>query len=112
MSSGRSAIPVSGPFNGFAVGGSMQRVVGSFLAGWKTAALFLGLTLAALLVTEVVGSLAGVFPAAAHAQEEGGEAAADAPADEGAAPSEDRQSYLEFFFGALGWRYTIAFLII
>lgn len=90
----------------------MQRVVGSIACGWKTAALFFGLTLAVLAVTEVVGSWTGVFPAVAYAQAEGDEAAADPPpADEAEAPPE-RQSYLEFFFGALGIRYTVAFLII
>ncbi len=90
----------------------MQRVVGSIVAGWKTAALFLGLTLAVLAVTEVAGSWMGIFPATAYAQEEGGDAAADPAADEPAADAAQRQSYLQFFFGALGWRYTIAFLII
>jgi biopolymer transport protein ExbB len=59
--------------------------------------------------------------AAAQAPEENPAApdAAPAPAaapDAGAAPPADgspkRQSYLSFFFNALGWRYTIAFLII
>jgi biopolymer transport protein ExbB len=64
---------------------------------------------------------------AAIAQDEqqpaAGDAAAAAPADAAApappaagAPAGDsqpkRQSYLAFFFGALGWRYTIAFLAI
>jgi biopolymer transport protein ExbB len=91
----------------------MQRVVGSIASGWKTAALFFGLTLAVLAVTEVVGSWTGVFPAVAYAQAEGDEPAADAPpAEEAEADQPARQSYLEFFFGALGIRYTVAFLII
>lgn len=40
----------------------------------------------------------------------GGAAQGGAPPAEEAAPK--RQSYLSFFFNALGWRYTIAFLII
>jgi biopolymer transport protein ExbB len=43
------------------------------------------------------------------------DAAAQAPAPAEAPPADSqpqRQSYLQFFFGALGWRYTIAFLVI
>jgi biopolymer transport protein ExbB len=73
--------------------------------------------LAALLISEVIGGLRG-----ASAQEENpvvpGDAAAApadaaAPAAEPAADSQPRrQSLLSFYFNALGWRYTIAFLII
>jgi biopolymer transport protein ExbB len=82
----------------------------------KAATLIAALTAGVFLATDVLGYLAGFSPAAV-AQEEG---AAEAPADDpaagdaagGAADEKPRQSYLSFFFGALGWRYTIAFLII
>ena len=97
----------------------MQQVARSFLAGWKTAALFAGLTLGLIAATEFAGTLGGLFPAA-YAQEDAAapaegaaaDAAAAGGADAGAAAESHRQSYLQFFFGALGWRYTIAFLII
>lgn len=73
----------------------------------------------ALVALAGLGSWA---PTAQAQQEENpvqpGDAAAPAadPAPAGAAPEGDsqpqRQSYLQFFFGALGWRYTIAFLVI
>src|SRR5687768_14946738 len=90
----------------------MQRVARWFLCGWRTAAIFLVVTLGLILATEMVGTLTGVFPPASYAQEANPEdaAAGDEPVEgETAAP---RKSYLMWFLGALGWRYTIAFLII
>jgi biopolymer transport protein ExbB len=82
----------------------------------------LGTLLTLLLGQEAVRVFGPPLSAAAQAQEEnpvapgGDAAAAPAPAAAPAAPAEEtqpkRQSYLSFFFGALGWRYTIAFLVI
>jgi biopolymer transport protein ExbB len=74
--------------------------------------MFVVVTLGLVLATELIGTLTGVFPPAAYAQEANPEDAAagdEAAAGEPAAP---QQSYLMWFLGALGWRYTIAFLII
>jgi biopolymer transport protein ExbB len=64
----------------------------------------------------VAGNMAASFDlptvSVASAQE-GAAPAADAPAADGGEPAPKAQkSYLMWFFGALGWRYTIAFLII
>src|SRR5690348_8436232 len=82
--------------------------------------------MAMLSVAVIQQALQLVVPAvaAAQAQEEN----PVAPADAGAAPAPDaaappagapaeesapkRQSLLAFFFNALGWRYTLAFLVI
>lgn len=90
-----------------------MRSLGGHLASWKTAALFFALTAALVGGTELFSASTGFGASVASAQEE--PAAEEAPAEEGgeeAADQPKRQSYLEFFFGALGWRYTIAFLII
>ena len=80
-------------------------------AGWKSWALILGMFCAVVLAREAVTSLAPSLSAAAHAQED---EAGDVPADPGpgstAAPP--RQSYLGWFFGALGITYSVAFLFI
>jgi biopolymer transport protein ExbB len=62
---------------------------------------------AMLLATEVVTTLVGA-PASVQAQEPAAEPAAE-PAEEAEAP---RQSFLMWFFSALGWRYTLAFGVI
>ncbi len=73
--------------------------------------------IAALVATAGLGTI--VRPAAAQEEQnpmQPGEQAAPAPAVPADEPAESqpqqRQSYLQFFFGALGWRYTIAFLVI
>jgi biopolymer transport protein ExbB len=85
----------------------MQRV-----AGWKFAALAIGMCGAIMLAREVVVALLPSAATVAQAQDPPDVAvdAAEEPAPEGS--TKERQSYLEFFFGALGWRYTIAFLLI
>jgi biopolymer transport protein ExbB len=91
----------------------MLRVCRSSAAFWKAATLIVALTAGILLATDLVGALAGFSPASATAQEEEPAAEADpAAAGEAEAPAEEQQSYLSFFFGALGWRYTLAFLLI
>ena len=90
----------------------MLRVCRSSTAFWKAATLIVALTAGILLATDVIGSLAGFAPASATAQDEEPVAEADPAAAADEAPAEEQQSYLSFFFGALGWRYTIAFLII
>jgi biopolymer transport protein ExbB len=88
------------------------------MKGWQVV---WALGVAALLGFAALGALA---PAASAQQEENPAQPADAaaapdeaaPAPAGEAPASEsqpqRQSYLQFFFGALGWRYTIAFLVI
>jgi biopolymer transport protein ExbB len=81
----------------------------------RTWTLMLATLVSVMLVQAVVPRLA-----AAQAQEENPMAPADAAGPDAAAapaaaPAESapqRQSYLSFFFNALGWRYTIAFLVI
>jgi biopolymer transport protein ExbB len=88
-----------------------MRSFGGELASWKTAALFFALTVALIGGTELFSACTGWGASVVSAQDE--PAAEEAPAAEEPAPEgQKRQSYLEFFFGALGWRYTIAFLII
>jgi len=80
---------------------------------WKLAfAALLALALGPEMLIQVLPVSVGV----ARGQEE---PAAEAPVMEAPAPAANadaslprRQTYLEFFFGALGWRYTIAFLVI
>lgn len=81
----------------------MQRV-----AGWKSLMLFLAIVAAVLLAAEFAGPAWDGRSVASAQEPEEGDAAAAEPTSE--APQQ--QSYLEFFFGALGWPYTIAFLII
>lgn len=80
-----------------------------------------GAVLTALVAAFELGG--HVLPAAAQEEQNPVQPAEPAPVDAGAAaaaPAGDtagesapkRQSYLQFFFGALGWRYTIAFLVI
>jgi biopolymer transport protein ExbB len=85
---------------------------------WK---LVLGMLLAVLFAQEAIRSAIPAVAARASAQEENpvpaaGAAAPAADAAAPAAPADEaapkRQSYLSFFFGALGWRYTLAFLVI
>ena len=74
--------------------------------------MFVALTLGLAPAMEIAGPLTGVRPPAAAAQDEANpdDAPADEPVEgETAAP---RQSYLMWFLGALGWPYSIAFLII
>jgi biopolymer transport protein ExbB len=88
----------------------MQRV-----AGWKFGALVLGMCGALLLAREVVVSFMPAAATTARAQDPAAGAGAEGATAEGAAAEDSgpkRQSYLEFFFGALGWRYTLAFLVI
>jgi biopolymer transport protein ExbB len=81
----------------------MQRV-----AAWKSWALFIGMFCAVLLAREAVTILVPAVAATALAQPEAGEADA-AGGSEAVAPS---QSYLGWFFGALGITYSVAFLFI
>jgi biopolymer transport protein ExbB len=85
----------------------MQRV-----AGWKFAALAIGMCGAIMLAREVVVAFLPGAAVTAQGQDPAPEegATAEGATDEAAGPKQ--QSYLEFFFGALGWRYTIAFLLI
>src|SRR5262245_21569392 len=77
---------------------------------WKTWAQLLLVLCAVLLAWGAAGWL---IPKAALAQEPPADAAAAAaPAAATAPATPKRQNYLQFFFGALGWRYTIAFLVI
>jgi biopolymer transport protein ExbB len=81
-------------------------------ASWKVGATWAGLFCVFVLAAGTFSRLAPLA-AVAHAQE----AAQEAPAGDVAAPAANEeapqeQSYLAFFFGALGWRYTIAFLAI
>jgi biopolymer transport protein ExbB len=90
----------------------------------KNGGLLLVTLLSVLFVQEAIRVIAPPIAAAAQAQEENPAAPADAaPAADAAAappaaapPAEEsapkRQSLLAFYFNALGWRYTIAFLII
>jgi biopolymer transport protein ExbB len=89
-----------------------MRSLGGYLAGWKSAALFFALTVVVVGGTELVSTYSGLGVGVAQAQEEPAAEDAPAAAEEPAPEEQKRQSYLEFFFGALGWRYTIAFLII
>jgi biopolymer transport protein ExbB len=88
----------------------MQRVV-----GWKTFPLILGVFVLALLAREVASTfVAGIAPAAVAQDDPEGQdppAAVDANEGEGAA-TQPQQSVLMWFLGALGWRYSLAFLII
>jgi len=87
----------------------MQRV-----AGWKFGALVVGMCGAMLLARDVVVAFLPVAATTAQAQDPAAEPAAEPVAGEepAAESGPKQQSYLEFFFGALGWRYTIAFLVI
>lgn len=95
----------------------------------KRLAVAVGLLALAVLAADVLQMGGLLAPAVALAQEEGGdenpEAGNAAPADDGAAggPAADaagstsqskpeQQSYLEWFFGALGWVFTPVFLAI
>jgi biopolymer transport protein ExbB len=81
-------------------------------SAWKSWTLVIGLLCGVLLVQEAARLILPTTAPAALAQEPAAEPAAppaDAPATE---PAPKRQSYLQFFFGALGWRYTLAFLAI
>jgi biopolymer transport protein ExbB len=94
------------------------------LVSRKNWTLMLGTLLAVLLVQEAIRVVAPTVAAAAQAQEENPAQPADAaapPADAAAPPAAAppaeesqprRQSLLAFYFNALGWRYTIAFLLI
>jgi biopolymer transport protein ExbB len=86
----------------------MQRA--SAVKSWALILIALG---AILFAREVVVTVAPRL-AAAQAQEPAAEPAAApaAPAEGATTEAPKRQSYLQFFFGALGWRYTIGFLII
>jgi biopolymer transport protein ExbB len=87
----------------------MQRV-----AGWKSFALILGVFVLALLAREVASTVVeGIAPTAMAQDDPVAEepAAADEPAEAGEA-SQPQQSVLMWFLGALGWRYSLAFLII
>jgi biopolymer transport protein ExbB len=81
------------------------------LAGWKSWAAILGIFCGVLLIREVAAVLSPVAQSAVYAQEEGAAQPADA-AEPGSEEQPKRQSYLMWFFSALGWRYTIAFLFI
>jgi len=72
--------------------------------------LLLGSLLAVLLAQEAPNVVGLAVASAAQAQEMNPGPGADAAAPAEASPK--RQSYLSFFFNALGWRYTIAFLVI
>src|SRR5438876_1071846 len=81
---------------------------------WATL-LVLGLAPEALMVIHPAIAAAAQAPEENPAPPDAAGAAAAAPAPGAAAPAEEtpkRQSYLSFFFNALGWRYTLAFLII
>ncbi|MEX2176673.1 MAG: MotA/TolQ/ExbB proton channel family protein [Pirellulaceae bacterium] len=84
------------------------------LASWKAGTLILTMMAAVLFSMEMFGALVGSRSMAQAQEEPEAEPAADAPpapvAEQEASPR--RQNYLEYFFGALGWRYTIAFLIL
>jgi biopolymer transport protein ExbB len=93
----------------------------SGVVGGKKWKLVLGMFLAVVFAQESIRLAIPAVAARASAQEENPVAAADAaaPAADAAAPGAPadegvpkRQSYLSFFFGALGWRYTLAFLVI
>jgi biopolymer transport protein ExbB len=87
----------------------------------KKIAIAAGMVALIVLGFNVLGSLGLAPPAAALAQEEknpeepapaaDGAKAADGGADTGSTAKKP-QNMLAWFFGALGWRYTIAFLII
>lgn len=82
----------------------MQRV-----AGWKFGALVIGMCGAMLLAREM---MVAFLPSAATTVQAQDPAVEAPPAEEPTETSTPQKSYLEFFFGALGWRYTIAFLLI
>ncbi|HEX5102515.1 MAG TPA: MotA/TolQ/ExbB proton channel family protein [Pirellulaceae bacterium] len=85
----------------------MQRV-----AGWKFGALVLGVFGAIWLVREVAVSFVPSAATSAVAQEAAEEGATgDAAGGTTEAPPR-RMSYLEFFFRALGIRYSLAFLVL
>lgn len=90
-------------------------------ASGKTWTLMLMSLLAVATLQQALQVVVPVMATAAQAQEENPVApdaaapAPDAAAPPAAAPEESapkRQSLLAFFFNALGWRYTIAFLVI
>jgi len=86
----------------------MQRAIAS-----KSWAQIIGVLCVVLLVQEAASLAIPAVAKKAQAQAPTAEpAAAPAAAGEAAEASPKRQSYLQFFFGALGWRYTIAFLVI
>ncbi len=89
-----------------------MRSLGGQLASWKTAALFFALTVALVGGTELFSAYTGWGASVASAQDE--PAAEEPPAAEegGEEAPQPRQSYLAWFFNALGIRYTVAFLII
>lgn len=77
------------------------------VAGWKSWALVFAILAGGFVASEaIVASLGLPATNVAVAQEEGAD---DAGGD--AAPKQQK-SYLMWFFGALGWRYTIAFLFL
>jgi biopolymer transport protein ExbB len=83
----------------------MQRV-----SGWKFAVLVLGMWGVMLLAKEVVVAFLPAAAATAQAQDPVDEGAgAVATGEEGGTPQKTT-SYLEFFFHALGIKYTLAFL--
>jgi biopolymer transport protein ExbB len=90
----------------------MQRV-----AAWKSWALFIGMFCAVLLAREAVTTLVPAAATALLAQDEPAGGAADAPAGGGGAPGGSegprrQQTYLGWFFEALGITYSLAFLFI
>lgn len=85
----------------------MQRV-----SGWKFAVLVLGMWGGMLLAKEAVIAFLPTIAATAQAQDPVDAAAGAAATGEEGSTTPQRTSYLEFFFGALGWRYTLAFLAI
>jgi hypothetical protein len=90
----------------------MQRV-----AAWKSWALFIGMFCAVLLAREAVTTLVPAAATTLLAQDEPAGGAADAPAGGGGAPGGSegprrQQTYLGWFFEALGITYSLAFLFI
>lgn len=85
----------------------MQRV-----STWKSWTIILGMLAAVLVGTETVRIALDGGPAALAQEEPAAEEPAADPAADAEPEAPPQQNYLEFFFGALGWRYTIGFLII
>lgn len=90
----------------------MQRV-----AGWKFWSIGLMIFGAAVVATDLPQAVLNASRQAVAqdepaAEEPAVEEGATAEAADAEPPAKKQESYLEFFFGALGWRYTIAFLVI
>jgi len=85
----------------------MQRAIAS-----KSWVQIIGILCVVLLVQEAASLVVPAIATRAQAQEPAAAPAAAPAAGEEATTTKPRQSYLQFFFGALGWRYTIAFLAI